>query len=125
MVPVLNPGSSIGVAPFVGIGGMTSSGVTSWRIPIGVSVGYRRALGGNRGISGYVAPFYTAARERSHGTTTSHGLMRVSLGVDVAVLPSLGVSVGYETGATAGTNEPGPTGGVFGVGLSYALQRHR
>jgi hypothetical protein len=124
MVPVLNRSAPFGVAPFVGVGGASMSGVTHWQIPLGISAGYRRALGtSGRGISAYVSPFYTWARVRESGQTSTHGLFRVSFGVDAAVLPQVGVTVGYETGATASGAQAGPTGGIFGLGVSYALHR--
>jgi hypothetical protein len=126
MVPVFHRFPQFGVAPFVGMGGATRDGVTEWQIPLGIAAGYRRALGTNgRAISGYVSPFYSWARVRENGTTSTHGLFRVSLGVDAAVLPQVGVTVGYETGAKAGVGEAGPTGGIFGLGVSYALHRPR
>jgi len=86
--------------------------------------GYRRALGSSgRAISGYVSPFYSWGRVRENGQTSTHGLFRVSIGVDAAVLPQVGVTVGYETGAKAGVGEAGATGGIFGLGVSYALHR--
>jgi hypothetical protein len=122
MVPVLNKSLAFGVAPFVGMGGANFDGINDWQIPLGISAGYRRALGTNgRGISAYVSPFYTWSRIREAGATETHGLFRVSVGVDAAVLPWVGVTVGYETGANAGEGEPGATGGIFGVGISYAL----
>ena len=53
----------------------------------------------------------------------SKGLFRASVGVDVAVVPSLGITVGYEFGQKADDGPPGATGGSFGVGVSYALRR--
>ena len=126
MVPVLHRFPQFGVAPFVGMGGATRDGVTDWQIPLGIAAGYRRALGtSGRAISGYVSPFYSWARVRENGATSTHGLFRVSFGVDAAVLPQVGVTVGYETGATAGAGEAGATGGIFGLGVSYALHRPR
>ena len=125
MVPVLNPRSAFGVSPFVGMGGASFDGITDWQIPLGITGGYRRAIGSGRGISAYVSPFYTWARVRSHQATETHGLFRVSVGVDAAVLPSVGVTIGFETGATAGAGEPGATGGIFGLGVSYALHHAR
>ncbi len=125
MVPVYGGSSAFGVAPFVGMGGTNLNGVNDWQIPLGVSAGYRRALSNGRGVSAFVAPFYSWARARENGVTQTHGLFRVSVGVDAAVLPSLGVTVGYETGANAGEGEAGATGGLFGVGVSYALYHAR
>ena len=124
MVPVLKPTSPFGVAPFVGMGGANFDGVNDWQIPLGISAGYRRALGASgRGISAYVSPFYTWARIRENSQTETHGLFRVSIGVDAAVLPQVGVTVGYETGQKATEEEAGARGGIFGVGVSYALHK--
>jgi hypothetical protein len=125
MVPVLGSASRFGVAPFVGMGGANLSGVNDWQIPLGITGAYRRALPNGRGVSAYVSPFYTWARARANGVTETHGLFRVSLGVDAAVLPSVGVTIGFETGAKAGEGQPGATGGIFGLGVSYALQHAR
>ncbi len=122
MVPVLSGTSPFGVAPFVGMGGANFDGINDWQIPLGITAGYRRALGANgRGISAYVSPFYSWARIRQDQHTETHGLFRVSVGVDAAVVPSVGVTIGYETGAKAGEGQPGATGGIFGLGVSYAL----
>lgn len=125
MVPVLNHRSAFGVSPFVGMGGASFDGITDWQIPLGITAGYRRAIGSTRGVSAYVSPFYSWARVRSHGVTDTHGLFRVSVGVDAAVLSSVGVTIGFETGARAGEGEPGATGGIFGLGVSYALHHAR
>jgi len=122
MVPVLTRTSELGLAPFVGMGGANFDGINDWQIPLGIAAGYRRALGVNgRGISAYVSPFYSWARVRQDQQTITHGLFRVSAGVDAAVSQSVGVTVGYETGAKAGEGQPGATGGIFGLGVSYAL----
>ena len=126
MVPVLHRWPQFGLAPFVGMGGATMNGVTDWQIPLGISAGYRRALGSSgRAISAYVSPFYSWARVRENAVTATNGLFRVSLGVDAAVLPQVGVTVGYETGQNASVGRAGATGGIFGLGVSYALHRPR
>ena len=114
-----------GVALFGGLGGASADGATALRVPLGVGLGYRRALGARRGVSGYVTPFYSWTRVSSGDASTSEGIFRISFGLDVAVLPELGVTLGYELGGEAGPGEPGPTGGLFGVGVSYALRRSR
>jgi hypothetical protein len=124
MVPVLDHASAFGVAPFVGMGGANFDGVNDWQIPLGISAGYRRAVGTNgRGVSAYVSPFYTWARVRENGQTVTNGLFRVSVGVDAAVLPQIGVTVGVETGQKAGADDVGTKGTIFGVGVSYALHK--
>lgn len=124
-IPKVGGGRSFGIAAFAGVGVLRAGGATETRIPVGVSAAYRRALGMTRGISAYVAPFYGWSRFKQDTLSTSHGLLRVSVGVDVVVMPGLGVTVGYEGGGRARDGEPGPTGGLFGVGLSYALHRPR
>lgn len=126
MAPVpLVGGRTFGLAAFAGVGGLNASGARETLLPIGVSVAYRRALGAKRGISVFVDPFYSWARSKQDTVSRSHGSFRVSVGVDAAVLPGLGVTVGYEGGSRAHGSEPGPTGGLFGIGVSYALHHPR
>jgi len=117
--------AGFGASVFGGVGGARVEGATVLRVPLGVGLGYRRALGTRRGISGYVTPFYSWTRISGGGASASGGVFRVSFGADIAVLPELGVTVGYETGAEADAGDPGPTGGLLGIGLSYALRRSR
>jgi hypothetical protein len=114
---------SIGVAGFVGLGGRSTGGATETRIPVGASVGYRSTLGQSRVISAYVAPLLDYSRLKHDTVNVSKTLFRVSIGVDVAIVRQLGLTVGYEWGARAPEGRPGPAGGLFGVGLSYALRK--
>jgi hypothetical protein len=124
MVPVLDRSAAFGVAPFVGMGGANFDGATEWQIPLGITAGYRRAVGtSGRGISAYVSPFYSWIRDRKNQHTDGTGLFRVSVGIDAAVLSQVGVTVGVETGQKAGDNEAGARGTIFGVGVSYALHK--
>ncbi|HEX6536171.1 MAG TPA: hypothetical protein VF041_16390 [Gemmatimonadaceae bacterium] len=118
-------GRNFGVAGFVGVGALRAGHGTETLIPIGASVAYRRALGATRGVSIYAAPFYSWSRFKQDSVSTSHGLVRFSVGVDAVVVPGFGLTVGYEGGARAHDGEPGPAGGLFGVGVSYALHRPR
>ena len=113
----------LGVGAFAGVGGASQSGVSLLHVPAGASVSWRTRLGERRGISLYAAPFYSWTRVSFDGESQSKGLLRASVGVDVAVVPSLGITVGYEAGQKAGEDEPGATGGTFGVGISFALRR--
>lgn len=113
---------SFGVAAFAGVGSSSAGGATETRIPLGASLGYRAALGERRAISAYVAPFLDYSRLK-RDSVVSKSLFRVSFGVDVAIASQLGLSVGYEWGARAPEGSPGPAGGLFGVGLSYALRK--
>jgi hypothetical protein len=117
---------NFGVAPFAGLGGANREGTAIIHFPVGVAGGYRRALGVTRALSVYASSFYGWTKVTSDVAgveTVSKGLIRFSGGVDVAVLSKLGVTIGYEAGQTADAGEPGPTGSVFGIGLSYAFRR--
>jgi hypothetical protein len=122
---------SFGVAPFIGLGAASRDDMSLMQLPVGVAAGYRRALGATRAISVYGSSFYGWSRLTSDvvdgdvvtSETVSNGLIRFSGGLDVAVTRALGLTVGYELGATADEGEPGPTGSVFGIGLSYAFRR--
>jgi hypothetical protein len=124
MVPVLNRTLAYGVAPFVGMGGATFDGATEWQIPLGITAGYRRAVGSKgRGVSAYLSPFYTWVRSRENQHTNENGLFRVSIGVDAAILPQVGVTAGLETGQKAADDKAGARGTIFGLGVSYALHK--
>ncbi|HET7621444.1 MAG TPA: hypothetical protein VFK39_06025 [Gemmatimonadaceae bacterium] len=114
---------SLGVAVFGGVGSLSAGSVTETRIPLGASLGYRARLGEWRAISAYVAPFADISRLKSDSGTVNETLFRVSLGVDVAIARQIGLTIGYEWGSRAPAESPGPAGGLFGVGLSYALRR--
>jgi opacity protein-like surface antigen len=113
----------LGIGAFAGVGGASQDDVSLLHVPAGASISWRTRLGERRGISLYAAPFYSWTRVRFDDESESKGLLRASVGVDVAVVPSLGITVGYEFGQSAEADEPGATGGVFGVGVSYALRR--
>ena len=116
-------GGKLGFGAFAGVGGASQDAVSLLHVPAGASVSWRTRLGERRGISVYAAPFYSWTRVRTDEESENKALVRASFGVDVAVVPSLGITVGYELGQTADAGEPGPTGGTFGVGVSYALRR--
>lgn len=113
----------VGFGAFAGVGGASRDDVSQLHVPAGASVAFRTRLGERRGVSFYAAPFYSWTRAKVGDESESKGLVRASFGVDVAVMPSLGVTIGYELGQTADGVEPGATGGIFGVGISYALRR--
>lgn len=122
MVPIAQfMGGSMGVAAFAGGGAASQDDATIVTVPVGAALGYRRALWG-RGVSVYVAPFYSWSRASMDGAeAVSSGVVRASAGLDVGVFRSLGLTVGAEFGATPEVGEPGPTGTRFGVGVSYAF----
>ena len=117
---------NFGIAPFAGIGAASREGMTLMHIPVGVAAGYRRAVGETRAVSVYGSSFYgwnRLASDVEGVEAESNGVFRFSGGLDFALTTSLGVTVGYEFGAKADAGEPGPTGSVFGIGLSYAFRR--
>jgi hypothetical protein len=113
----------LGIGAFAGVGGASQDEGNLLHVPAGASVSFRTRMGERRGISLYAAPFYSWTRATVEDESVSKGLLRASFGVDVAVVPSLGLTVGYELGQNADAGEPGATGGTFGVGVSYALRR--
>ena len=114
----------LGIAGFVGIGGggAKTNDTTSSKtvIPAGVGIGYRHAIGtAGRGISAYVDPNY-----QYHSATAGNaGYFRIGGGIDIGISARFGVTVGFESGATAKAGDPGPTGGLYGVGVSMKLGR--
>lgn len=126
-------GGSVGVGAFLGIGGLNRSGLSLLNVPIGLSLGWRRALGDTRAISLYVTPFYSYTElsldPESLGCTPEDecsderqrdGVLRASAGVDFALTQSIGLTAGYEMGQR-GDRDAGARDGVFGVGVSYAF----
>lgn len=113
----------LGIGAFAGVGGASQDDVSLLHVPAGASVAWRMRLGDRRGVSIYAAPFYSWTRASLDDESNSTGLFRASFGLDVTIVSSLGLTVGYELGQKADEGDPGATGGVFGVGVSYALRR--
>lgn len=113
----------VGIGAFAGVGGASRDSESVLHVPAGASVSYRARLGERRGISFYATPFYSWTRVKVDDASDNAGLIRVSVGVDLAIVPSLGITAGYEFGQTADETEPGAPGGVFGVGITYAFRR--
>jgi hypothetical protein len=55
------------------------------------------------------------------GGTKGGGLFRAALGGDVGITSSLGATLGIEFGGKRPRGLGGPTGSLYGFGLSYAL----
>ena len=111
-----------GVGVFGGYGG--AEGTNTSVAVLGLSAGYRRPMG-TLGVSIHVAPSYQRYRASVGGDAETGGAFRFSGGVDVSFGARFGATVGFEAGGKAGAGEPGPTGSMFGMGVSYALRRVR
>lgn len=125
-LPFGGASGSFGAAAFAGIGG-GSGGTTAFvdsisstiEIPVGLGIGWRHALGKSRGVSVFGTPSYVFF---SGGTKTG-GLFRAAIGADAGITPALGVTLGVEFGGTRPRGFGGPSGTLYGVGLSYAFGR--
>jgi hypothetical protein len=84
---------------------------------VGAAVGWRHAIGAARGFSVFGTPAYVFET----GGGSSKGLFRVGVGADFGITSSLGATVGGEFGATRARALGGPSGSLFGVGVSYAF----
>ena len=119
-------GGSIGAAPFLGVGGAGVDGQRLTHVPVGVGLGWRRALGETRAISVHASPFFSWWRQTIAGEdedeVLSKGLFRASVGADVSLFANFGATAGLEAGSKAANGDPGPTGTVWGVALSYAFR---
>ena len=126
--------SRFGFGVFAGIGGAESGSSTSAAgddttssasvtlIPIGVSLGYRMAVGSAHGFAVYGSPVYTWYNKGASGAGTG-SVFRASVGADVGITPTIGLTLGLEFGASAEEHSNGPQGTLFGAGLSYAFGR--
>ncbi|MEX2153737.1 MAG: hypothetical protein WD825_10400, partial [Gemmatimonadaceae bacterium] len=122
-------GGGLSVGGFVGMGGaprtragqvVTNPAVMS--VPAGVSLGYRRALGRSRGLSGYVSPFYRWTRTDSAAIESS-GAFRISGGIDFAISPSLGATIGGELGGGAKSGGSNRGSSLLGAAISFVPGR--
>jgi hypothetical protein len=127
-VPFGGASSAIGFGAFAGVGATATGNANSvdsvaatTAFPVGLAIGWRHALGDSRGISLYATPSYLFI---PGSTTNNAGLFRAAIGVDVGVARALGLTGGVEFGQSRTRTEGGPTGTLYGVGISYAL-RHR
>lgn len=118
----LSETGNLAVAAFAGAGGARINDTTEVHLPLGAAIGWRRALGGTRGLSVYAAPFLSYSR-REGAAEESNLMFRISMGLDFGFSPAMGVTAGFETGAEASGSEPGPHSPHFGVAASYAFGR--
>lgn len=137
-IPLGGASSTFGFAAFAGLGGgpsrttsfttfvscgidvcpgTTDSVSSTAEVPVGVAAGWRHAIGSTHGVSLYATPSYVFF---SGGTKTG-GLFRTALGGDMGITSSLGATLGIELGGKRPRGLGGPTGSLYGFGLSYAL----
>ena len=120
-----DPASAVGIVGFVGVGGASVGDGTLVQVPLGVGVGYRRPLGGDRAVSVFATPFYQWTRlsgvEGAAEGETDSNLVRLALGAEALLTRRIGLTLGYELGTTAEVGRPGPTGGIFGAGLAFVF----
>lgn len=136
-VPLGGASSTFGFAGFAGIGGGPSrttattlgpcgisgcpvvpdSVSSTAEVPVGVAAGWRHAIGATHGVSVYATPSYVFFS----GGTKGGGMFRAALGGDVGITSSLGATLGMEFGGKRARGLGGPTGSLYGFGLSYAL----
>lgn len=133
-LPFGGASSTFGFAAFAGIGGGSStksststspaSGTASidttastGEIPVGAAFGWRHAIGATHGISVYADPswvFFT-------GGSKTGGLFRTAVGADLGITRSIGATLGVEFGGTRARGFGGPSGTLYGLGVSYAF----
>lgn len=136
-IPLSGPSSDFGFAAFAGVGGggkdsHTTAGtltpgqpappdstMSTAQIPVGLAVGWRRAVGATHGFSVFATPSYVFFS----GGSKKGGLVRAAAGADVGITASMGVTGGVEFGQTRPAALGGPSGTLFGLGLSYAFGR--
>jgi hypothetical protein len=140
-VPFGSANGSFGFAAFAGVGGgpqvtttriillPVSTGGTrvfaidsmssTTQVPVGFSIGWRRFFGGAQGFSIYASPNYVFYS----GGTANGNRMRVGLGTDIGISPAVGVSLGVDLGGTREAALGGPSGVLYGVGVSYVFRR--
>jgi hypothetical protein len=138
-IPLGGASSTFGFAAFAGVGGgpsrvtsfttfppcpacvsgpvVTDSVTSTAEVPVGVAAGWRHAIGATHGVPLYATPSYVFFS----GGTKGGGLFRAALGGDVGITASLGATLGIEFGGKRARGLGGPTGSLYGFGLSYAL----
>ena len=130
-MPFGGASSDFGFGAFAGVGGGQSSSksasgsatvdsvASTTVIPVGVSIGWRHSLGAMRGFSLYATPAYVF----SSGGSSNTGLVRTAVGADIGITGALGVTAGIEFGQNPARGEGGPSGTLYGLGVSYAVGR--
>jgi hypothetical protein len=123
-LPFGGASSSFGFGAFAGVGGggaakpgSADTLASTTQIPVGAAIGWRHSIGARHGLSVYATPSYLFFS----GGVKRDGLVRTGLGVDLGITPAIGLTLGAELGQTRARALGGPSGSLFGLGLSYAL----
>jgi hypothetical protein len=108
------------IAAFVGAGTAFRDTISVQRGPIGGTASYRRTLGATRVVAVSVSPYYDATRAKVKGLdAVKDGNFRTSIGADVSVTSSIGVTIGADFG-DAMKGQPVLAGSTLsGLGISY------
>lgn len=93
------------------------STASTTEVPVGVAVGWRHTIGATHGISVYATPSYVFYS----GAAKSTGLFRIGAGADFGVTSRIGATAGIEFGGSRARGLGGPSGAVYGLGVSYAF----
>jgi hypothetical protein len=122
-IPLLSfAGGRGGIAPFGGVGAATLDSLKLLQVPFGVGAGWRMGLGATRALSVYGTGTALWVRHTVGDSSVSKVRPRFAAAADVTVIRNLGLTVGFEGGAKAKAGTPGPTGSIFGVGVSWAFR---
>lgn len=120
-------GGSLGAGAFGGVGGApgtesngTATSASILDVPVGLTVGYRKALGSKRGLSAYVSPLYRWSRA-DDGIVTTSGTLRAAFGVDFSISQSIGATVGGELGRSSASRRSGT--GTLGAAVTFVPGR--
>jgi len=129
-IPFGGASSAFGFGAFAGVGGgqgstgaaggsaATDTVANTTAIPVGVAIGWRHAIG-TRGFSVYATPAYVFSTGGSNNT----GLVRTAIAADIGLSKALGITAGVEFGQNRARGASGPSGTLYGLGVSYAVGR--
>jgi hypothetical protein len=85
----------------------------------GIGAGWRHAFGATHGMSFYATPTYLYCA----GGTDPGGLFRAAIAADFGISSRIGATVGFEFGGTRPRAIGGPSGTLYGAGVSYVIGR--
>lgn len=126
-IPIVGANSSFGFSAFVGYGGLSGgtldSTIAKALLPVGVTAGYRKAIGTSHGFSVYGSPVYEWVSRGGGASTVS--VFRGALGLDLGITSTIGLTLGLEFGGTEPADSGKPSGTAFGGAISYAFSAGR